>query len=111
MKKTKDLTIIWVLLLIIIALLLFFSYHAYLHYSALKHHRDYFREPEHPIQPWMTVPTIAHEYNIPEDALYNELGIKNNALNSMKTLQQICTENHLDCMAEVDKLNQLTHNA
>ena len=107
-----------IICVIILVLMILFAVRAYNHYNELKNHREYFRQPNAPIQDWMTIRSVVRYYNLTERQIYselnvspgtlvNELGIENSTAIDRLTIKAICVQKKLDCNIVVDKLNSI----
>jgi len=107
-KKNQVFYIIFaVVILALVLLVFFFSFRAYKHYTALKSHENYFKQPNPEIEPWMTTHLIIRKFNISEEALFKELKVNDTRANQRQTIYNICKKNHLNCTEVVSELNRL----
>jgi len=104
--------------IITFALMIFFAVRANSHYRELESHKDYFKQPNAPIQDWMTVHTVTRYYNLSETQIYSELNITRDKVSSelgiddstvvdKLTIGTICVRKHLDCNAVIDRLSSI----
>jgi len=104
--------------IIIFVFIILFALRAHSHYVELKSHRDYFKQPNPPIQEWMTIHSVVRYYNLSESKIYSEmnispdtlnmeLGIDNSTIIDRLTIETICAKKHLDCNSVVDRLNSI----
>jgi hypothetical protein len=116
-KKTMS-VVLACICFVLLVLVIIFAFSTYKHYKELKIHKEYFRQPNAPIQDWMTVSSVAEHYNITEDKIYAELNLSPNVFNKelgidgstttdLLTIRKICTRKHLDCREVLDNLNGL----
>jgi|GEM_PF-1173189 len=120
--KTKWPVIVLIILgVIIFFLIILFAVRAYHHYVELENHRDYFKQPNAPIQSWMTIRSVVRHYNLSEEKIYSELnvspgtlitelGIDNSTVVDRLTIDTICAKKHLNCTTVVDRLNGIGTN-
>ena len=91
----------------LVLLIFLFSFRAYMHYTVLKSHREYFRQPNPEIQSWMTIHSVARHFNISESALFQEMNVSATMSNRRLTIEGICKKNNLDCNEMLIRLNLL----
>jgi hypothetical protein len=118
-RQSKTLkTILVCLFVILLALAVIIALRAYNHYQELRSHTEYFRQPNAPIQDWMTVSSVVDHYNLTETEIYTELNVSPSTLNrelgindltaiERLTIEKICARKHLNCGAVLDRLNSL----
>ena len=93
------------------------SVQAYNQSRTFESHRLYFNQSTRfnqsikqilpPIQPWMTVPNVAINYNLSKTQIYHLLKINNTITITQDklTLSAICKKQHLNCTTITDTLN------
>ncbi len=94
MKKKK--IILWLVFILTLVLLLFFSYKFISNIIIFNNHRDYFNQPfnEQQIQTWMSINYIEKKYNIDlEEKFWNKIWI----WTRNKTLDDYCNKSNIDC--------------
>lgn len=111
MKKAKRNRLFRIILiaavLALVLLILFFSFRAYKHYTTLRSHENYFRQPNLEIAPWMTTHFVISRFNIPKEVLFQKLGVNDTRTNQIATIDSICKKNHLNCTEVLGELNSL----
>ena len=114
----KTVVILALICILVIILIIFFAIRTYNHFTELRSHRDYFRQPNASIQDWMTVRSIVKHYNLSESMIYSEmnvspgtllieLGIDNSTTVDRLTIKRICDQKHLDCNMIIERLNSI----
>jgi hypothetical protein len=132
-KKKHDqyLPILIIFGIVILILIGVFSYRVYTQYNTLRNHRDYIRQPDAEIQPWMSVNTVVRRFNVSEDTILQvmnitkeqsailrrfnvserlferEINMTSNQTTIRQTLASICKQNHLNCTDVIQRLNEL----
>jgi len=102
--KTK---VLYIIIIALVLLIFLYSFRAYQHYTLMKLHREYFKQPNLQIEPWMTVHSISRHFNISENAIFQELKTKATISNSRTTIESMCKKNHLNCTETISGLNAL----
>ena len=108
--KDKLAIIYFILVILLVAFLILFLFRAYIHFTELNAHRQYLKHPDAQIQSWMSIPTVAREYNISESDIYGVLNVSKKRTTSRLTLFQICRNYHLNCTEKIDRLDSLIQN-
>jgi hypothetical protein len=106
-KKGRERMLYMAIITILVIIIILLLVRTYRQYETLKVHREYFRQQNLEIQPWMTVRTVIRHFNITEESLRRELRINNTVEIDRMTLQGICNKNHLNCSEAVNSLNNL----
>lgn len=57
------------------------------------------------VRPWMTIPYIARTYHVPEDVLFDALGLDDNPRNRRVPLQALAARHGRDLDADIATLN------
>lgn len=57
------------------------------------------------VRPWMTIPYIARTYHVPEDALFDALGLDDTPRNRRAPLQALAARHGRDLDADIAALN------
>ena len=109
MKKKDVASPLYAVVLVLILLILLFSFRTYNHYTALKSHRGYFKQPNPEIQSWMTVRSVVRHFNISENAIYQEFKLNATLSNNRLTIESLCKKNKLNCTEAIIRINALKH--
>ncbi len=89
----------------LLVLALIFLGKAYIHYEEFKSHREYFKQPNPKIQPWMTIPTIVRYFNISESEIQQKLNITAATTERGMSMGDICIKKNINCTEIIKTLN------
>lgn len=103
-KQTLYISII--IILIVIALAILFSFRAYHNYFAWRSYHNYFNQSNPKIESWMTLNMISREFNISHADIIKELNITE-SINPHLNLDRFCRQYHQNCSKIIDRLNNL----
>ncbi len=110
MGKRDNWRISYIIAIIIVVLLIaLFCVRTIRHYSEFKTHKDYFRQSNQKIEEWMPLGLVLNKFDIPTEALFQKLGIKDTISNRKLAINQICKKNNLNCTEVLNELNLLEY--
>jgi len=110
-KRQKNIDSIQLVLIIciVIFLLLFVivAMKTYFNYKTFKSHRDYIRQPEISIKPWMTTHYVIDQFNISEENFYRILALNKTSTTDRSSINKLCKHRDLNCTIIVEALNDI----
>jgi hypothetical protein len=106
--REKKRIIFWSTLFIVFILFtVIFAARTINRYELWKEHEEYLKSDNNTIEEWMHINLISKRSGIPNEVIYNEIGINESFTNNRKTLKNLCEDNGLNCTEAVAKLNRL----
>jgi hypothetical protein len=107
MREKKNI-IFWSTLFILFVLLTaIFAIRTINRYELWKEHEEYLKSDNKTVEDWMHVNLISKRSGIPNEVIYDEIGINGSFTNNRKTLKNLCKDNGLNCTDAVERLNRL----